>query len=123
MVEQKKHLSGKAYGGTMRLGAYPCYLKKGTMARAAYKKELIEERHRHRYEINPDYIKPLQKAGLVFSGTSPDSVLMEIAELPRSVHPFMLGTQFHPEFHARPLSPHPLFTEFLKAAIARKKKK
>jgi len=123
MLEQKKHLANNKYGGTMRLGVYPCYLKKGTMARAAYKKELIEERHRHRYEINPNYIQPLEKAGLVFSGTSPDSVLMEIAELPHSVHPFMLGTQFHPEFQARPLDPHPLFTEFLKAAIASKKKK
>ena len=93
------------------------------MARAAYKKELIEERHRHRYEINPNFIKRFEDAGLVFSGTSPDSILMEIAELPRSVHPFMLGTQFHPEFQARPLAPHPLFTDFLKAAIARKKKK
>jgi len=123
MFEQKKHLADNKYGGTMRLGAYPCYLKKGTMARAAYKKELVEERHRHRYEINPAYIQPLEKAGLVFSGTSPDRVLMEIAELPRNVHPFMLGTQFHPEFQARPLSPHPLFTEFLKAAISRKRKK
>ena len=123
MLEQKKHLAENKYGGTMRLGVYPCYLKKGTMARSAYKKEIVEERHRHRYEINPNYIKPLEKAGLVFSGTSPDSVLMEIAELPRSAHPFMLGTQFHPEFQARPLAPHPLFTEFLKAAIARKKKK
>jgi CTP synthase len=123
MFEQKKHLADNKYGDTMRLGSYPCYLKKGTIARAAYKKEIVEERHRHRYEINPNYIKPLEKAGLVFSGTSPDSVLMEIAELPKSVHPFMLGTQFHPEFQARPLSPHPLFTEFLKAAISRKKKK
>ena len=123
MLEQKKHLASNKYGGTMRLGAYPCYLKKGTIARSAYKKELVEERHRHRYEINPDYIKRLEDAGLVFSGTSPDRVLMEIAELPRSKHPFMLGTQFHPEFQARPLSPHPLFTEFLRAAIARKKKK
>ena len=122
MLEQKKHIADNKYGGTMRLGAYPCYLKKGTMARAAYKKELVEERHRHRYEINPAYVKPLEGAGLVFSGTSPDGVLMEIAELPRSVHPFMLGTQFHPEFQARPLAPHPLFTEFLRAAIARKRR-
>ena len=107
----------------MRLGVYPCYLKKGTLARAAYKKELVEERHRHRYEINPAYIKQLEAAGLVFSGTSPAGILMEIAELPRNVHPFMLGTQFHPEFHARPLSPHPLFTEFIRAAISRKRKK
>ncbi|MEK7179733.1 MAG: CTP synthase, partial [Patescibacteria group bacterium] len=117
MLEQKKHLADNKYGGTMRLGAYPCYLKKGTMARAAYKKELVEERHRHRYEINPAYVKSLEEAGLVFSGTSPDGVLMEIAEISRSVHPFMLGTQFHPEFQARPLAPHPLFTEFLRAAI------
>ncbi len=123
MLEQKKHLADNKYGGTMRLGAYPAYLKKGTLARAAYKKELVEERHRHRYEINPAYVERLQKAGLVFSGTSPDSVLMEIAELPRTVHPFMLGTQFHPELQARPLDPHPLFTEFLRAAINRKKRK
>jgi CTP synthase len=123
MMEQKKHLADNKYGGTMRLGAYPCYLKKGTIARAAYKKELVEERHRHRYEINSKYIKQLEDAGLVFSGTSPDSILMEIAELPRDKHPFMLGTQFHPEFQARPLSPHPLFTEFLRAAVSCKRKR
>ena len=123
MLEQKKHLADNKYGGTMRLGSYPAYLKKGTLARAAYKKELVEERHRHRYEINPAYVKQLEEAGLVFSGASPDGVLMEIAELPRARHPFMLGTQFHPELQARPLSPHPLFTEFLRAAIARRKRK
>jgi CTP synthase len=123
MLEQKKHLADNKYGGTMRLGVYPAYLKKGTMARAAYKKELVEERHRHRYEINSKYVKPLEEAGLVFSGTSPDGVLMEIAELPRATHPFMLGTQFHPELQARPLAPHPLFTEFIRAAISRKRKK
>ncbi|MBI2025366.1 CTP synthase [Candidatus Kaiserbacteria bacterium] len=123
MLEQKKHLADNKYGGTMRLGAYPCYLKKGTLARAAYKRELVEERHRHRYEINSKYIKQLEDAGLVFSGTSPDGILMEIAELSREEHPFMLGTQFHPEFQARPLSPHPLFTEFLRAAVSRKRKK
>ncbi len=122
MLEQKKHLASNKYGGTMRLGVYPAYLKKGTLARAAYKKELVEERHRHRYEINPAYVKRLEDAGLVFSGTSPDGVLMEIAELPRTVHPFMLGTQFHPELQARPLDPHPLFTDFLKAASVQKKK-
>lgn len=123
MLEQKKHLADNKYGGTMRLGVYPAYLKKNTLARAAYKKELVEERHRHRYEINPSYVKQLEAAGLVFSGTSPDGVLMEIAELPRTVHPFMLGTQFHPELQARPLSPHPLFTEFLRAAIEHRRKK
>ncbi|OGG78492.1 CTP synthase [Candidatus Kaiserbacteria bacterium RIFCSPLOWO2_01_FULL_52_12b] len=123
MLEQKKHIADNKYGGTMRLGVYPCYLKKNTLARAAYKKELVEERHRHRYEINPAYVKKLEAAGLIFSGTSPDKVLMEIAELPRKVHPFMLGTQFHPEFQARPLTPHPLFTEFLRATISRKRRK
>ncbi len=122
MLEQKKHLADNKYGGTMRLGSYPAYLKKGTMARAAYKKELVEERHRHRYEINPAYVKQLEAAGLVFSGTSPDGVLMEIAELPREKHPFMLGTQFHPELRARPLDPHPLFTEFLRVASKRHKR-
>lgn len=122
MLEQKKHLASNKYGGTMRLGAYPAYLKKGTLARAAYKKELVEERHRHRYEINPEYVKRIEDAGLVFSGTSPDGVLMEIAELPRTVHPFMLGTQFHPELQARPLDPHPLFTEFIRTAAQNKKK-
>lgn len=123
MLEQKKHLADNKYGGTMRLGVYPAYLKKGTLARAAYKKELVEERHRHRYEINPSYVKQLEAAGLVFSGTSPDGILMEIAELPRTSHPFMLGTQFHPELQARPLAPHPLFTEFLRAATLHRRKK
>ncbi|MFZ2500777.1 MAG: CTP synthase [Minisyncoccia bacterium] len=123
MLGQEKHLADGKYGGTMRLGAYPCYLKKGTIARTAYKKELVEERHRHRYEINSAYVKSLEDAGLVFSGTSPDSVLMEIAELPRATHPFMLGTQFHPELQARPLDPHPLFTEFLRVASTQKKGK
>ena len=123
MPDQKKHMAEGKYGATMRLGAYPAHLKEGTIARAAYKKEVISERHRHRYEVNPEYIAQIEKAGLVFSGTSPNGVLMEIAELPKGVHPFFLGTQFHPEFQARPLAPHPLFTAFLKAAIARGKKR
>jgi CTP synthase len=105
----------------MRLGAYPCNLKKGTIVREAYGVEQISERHRHRFEINPEYVEQLEKAGLVFSGVSPDrAYLMEIAELPRSVHPFYVGTQFHPELKARPLSPHPLFNAFIKAAIERR---
>ena len=92
------------------------------MARALYGEELIEERHRHRYEVNPSYIDALAENGLVFSGTSPDGILMEIAELPQKVHPFFVGTQFHPEFEARPLRPHPLFNGFLKAAVARAKR-
>ncbi|OHA59841.1 MAG: CTP synthase [Candidatus Vogelbacteria bacterium RIFOXYD1_FULL_46_19] len=116
MEEQKKNLADKNYGGTMRLGSFPAYLKKGTLARGAYKAEMVTERHRHRYEVNPAYIERLEKAGLVFSGTSPSGQLMEIAELPKTDHPFFLGTQFHPEFLARPLRPHPLFSEFVKAA-------
>lgn len=117
MPEQKEKMKNKDYGGTMRLGAYPAYLKKGTIARKAYKQEIVNERHRHRYEVNPAYITNLVEAGLKFSGVSPDRKLMEIAELPESKHPFMLGTQFHPEFTARPLSPHPIFTAFIKAAL------
>ena len=130
MPDQKKKIAEGNYGGSMRLGLYPAKLLKDSIAQDAYSyfrgKRLekattsIKERHRHRYEVNPKYIKKLQDAGLVFSGTSPDGVLMEIAELPRSVHPFFLGTQFHPEFLARPLMPHPLFTEFIKVAKKRK---
>ena len=120
MESQKKHLAENKYGGTMRLGAYPCKLRKGSIAREAYNKDAVSERHRHRYEVNPKYVVQLEKAGLVFSGRSPDGVLMEIAELPKNVHPFFLGTQFHPEFLSRPLVPHPLFTAFLKAASDKK---
>jgi CTP synthase len=120
LPEQIEKLAKKNYGGTMRLGAYPCTLEKGTAAADAYGKKDISERHRHRYEVNPDYIEKLEEAGLVFSGRSPDGHLMEIAELPKDVHPFMLGTQFHPELRARPLSPHPLFTAFIKAAAERR---
>jgi CTP synthase len=131
MPDQKKKIAEGRYGGTMRLGLYPAKLAKGTIAQEAYsyfagKKlpkltTLIKERHRHRYEVNPKYIEKLEKGGLVFSGRSPDGILMEIAELPRREHPFFLGTQFHPEFLARPLMPHPLFTEFIKAAKERAK--
>jgi CTP synthase len=116
MPDQKEKIAQGQLGGTMRLGAYPCYLRKGTIAEKAYGGSLISERHRHRYEVNPEYIAQLEDHGLVFSGTSKDKRLMEIAELPRKDHPFMLGTQFHPEFKARPLNPHPLFTEFIKTA-------
>ncbi|MCI0566153.1 CTP synthase [bacterium] len=123
MPEQKEKMAKSDYGGTMRLGAYPAILSKGTIAREAYGKDEISERHRHRYEVNPDYIAELEKAGFVFSGKSPDGILMEIAELPHDAHPFFLGTQFHPEFHTRPLSPHPLFTEFVRAAMGSRENK
>ncbi len=129
MEHQKKLLSEGKYGASMRLGGYKCVLRQGTIAARAYegvgwaKKDIITERHRHRYEVSPAYVERLEKAGLVFSGASPDGHLMEIAELPRGTsanrHPFFLGTQFHPEFLARPLDPHPLFTEFVKAAKSR----
>jgi CTP synthase len=117
LPEQIEKMKRREYGGSMRLGAYPCKLRSGTIARAAYGKDEISERHRHRYEVNPAYVGKLTEAGLKFSGVSPDHTLCEIAELPKDVHPFMLGTQFHPELKARPLAPHPLFTEFIKAAI------
>ncbi|MBI4120323.1 MAG: CTP synthase [Parcubacteria group bacterium] len=119
LPDQQKHLAEGKYGATMRLGAYPAALRSGSIAMAAYKQHLISERHRHRYEVNPKYIADLEKKGLVFSGFSPDRRLMEIIELPRSVHPFFVGTQFHPEFKSRPLKPHPLFREFIKAGIRR----
>jgi CTP synthase len=122
MPDQKKKLDEKDYGGSMRLGSYKAKIKKGTIAYEAYRIDEIIERHRHRYEVNPEYVNQIQSDGLVFSGTSPDGRLMEIAELPRSVHPFFLGTQFHPEFLARPLRPHPLFTEFIKAAKVKRGK-
>ncbi len=117
MPDQKKKLEMRDFGASMRLGTYPCVVAKKTIAFEAYKKTKIDERHRHRYEVNPAYVERLEEAGLIFSGKSPNGVLMEIAELPRTVHPFMLGTQFHPEFLARPLAPHPLFTEFVKACM------
>ena len=116
MPEQKKNLEDKNYGATMRLGAYPATLKKDSIAYGAYGAKKIYERHRHRWEVSPEYIGKLEKAGLGFSGKSPDRRLMEIAELPKDIHPFFLGTQFHPEFKSRPLSAHPLFLEFIKAA-------
>jgi CTP synthase len=119
LPEQKEKMARKEYGGTMRLGAYDCKVRKGTIAHAAYGSDLISDRHRHRFEVNPEYIERLEKAGLVFSGRSPnDERIMEIAELPKSKHPFMLGTQFHPELKARPLTPHPLFTAFIKASTS-----
>ncbi len=120
MPDQKKKLELREFGASMRLGTYPCVVAKKTIAYDAYKSTKIDERHRHRYEVNPEYVERLESAGLVFSGKSPSGVLMEIAELPRDKHPFMLGVQFHPEFLARPLSPHPLFTEFVKACLKKK---
>ncbi len=134
MESQKEILKNNAYGGSMRLGEYKAMLRDKTIAKEAYASfsqgqslnlqkgpTSIVERHRHRYEVNPAFIGELEAKGLVFSGRSPDGHLMEIAELPKSKHPFFLGTQFHPEFLARPLNPHPLFSAFIKACISKKK--
>jgi CTP synthase len=106
-------------GGTMRLGIYPCRLVEGTKAYDAYGEALAFERHRHRFELNNLYRKDLEEGGLVFSGQSPNGRLVEIAEL--RDHPFMLGSQFHPEFRSRPNRPHPLFSAFIRAARERAK--
>jgi CTP synthase len=121
MESQKDTLASGKLGGTMRLGAWEAYIGKDTLARAAYGSETVSERHRHRYEVNSTYVPMLEKAGLVFSGKSPDGSLCEIAELPQDVHPFFLGTQFHPEFKSRPLAPHKLFLAFVEACIKTKK--
>ncbi len=117
MEEQKTKIMN--LGGTMRLGAFPCTLKKGTKTRKQYDKELISERHRHRYEFNNDYRQACEDAGLLISGASPDGLLAEIVEL--KDHPWFVGCQFHPEFKSRPIDPHPLFLGFIKASLDAKK--
>ena len=112
MLEQK---NVHGYGGTMRLGAYDCILKKGSKAHEAYGKTKISERHRHRYEVNSEYIKQIEDAGLVFSGMSPDGMLAEIVELPKL--DWFVASQFHPEFKSRPERPHPLFKGLIDAAL------
>jgi CTP synthase len=148
MDHQKKMLEEGKFGASMRLGGYPCVLNPKTVAGTAYAKAkwtmvhgqkhpsgravkdgltfnipkqtpYIIERHRHRYEVNPEYVVTLTDAGLIFSGTSPDGHLMEIAELGVSTHPFFVGVQFHPEFLARPLDPHPLFSAFVSSCAQR----
>jgi len=105
-------------GGTMRLGAYPCQLEDGSLARRVYKRQKVAERHRHRYEFNNAYRDQLQTAGLVFSGLSPDGSLVEMIELPD--HPWFIASQFHPEFRSRPMDCHPLFRGFIRAALERR---
>ena len=119
MADQKDVVAGERdMGGTMRLGAYPAKLTSGSVVAGAYAAAEVSERHRHRYEVNNEYRAKLTKAGLVFSGTSPDGRLVEFVELPRRTHPFFVGTQAHPELKSRPTRPHPLFAGFVKAAIA-----
>jgi CTP synthase len=118
MAEQQDIVAGKGdLGGTMRLGAYPAELQEGSVVAEVYGATEISERHRHRYEVNNDYREKLAKAGLVFSGTSPDGRLVEFIELDREVHPYFVATQAHPELKSRPTRPHPLFDGLVRAAI------
>ena len=119
MEEQKKNIAEKNYGGTMRLGACPAKLIKGTLSYKAYGVNKISERHRHRYEFNNKYKERLEKAGLSMAAINPDRNLVEIVEV--KDHPWMVGVQFHPEFKSRPLNPHPLFRDFIKAALKGRK--
>ena len=113
MPEQKKIIAESKYGATMRLGAYKAVLKKGSIVHKLYGKDEVSERHRHRYEVNPEFISKLEAKGLVFSGKSPDGKLMEFIEIQN--HIFMVGTQGHPEFKSYPMKPSPLFDGLVKA--------
>jgi CTP synthase len=128
LPEQKALIQEKKYGGTMRLGEYACLIKRGTLSHSAYSKSgwgkqnkkgdiLVQERHRHRYELNNEFRKDLEDKGLVIAGVNPERDLAEIIEIPR--HPFFVACQFHPEFKSKPLNPHPLFREFIKVATRR----
>jgi CTP synthase len=121
MADQEQAVAGEAdLGGTMRLGAYPATLTKGSVVSQAYGSESVSERHRHRYEVNNSYRDRIAESGLQFSGTSPDGHLVEFVELPRSAHPFFVGTQAHPELKSRPTRPHPLFASLISAALSYK---
>ena len=119
--EQVEILQESRYGATMRLGAYPAKLSKNSKIEELYETTTVSERHRHRYEVNPDYVQTLEDSGLLFSGRSPDGILMEFMELPN--HPYFVATQAHPEFKSRPLRPAPLFDGFIKAAKKQRKMK
>ena len=115
LMEEQKGVTDK--GGTMRLGAYPCIIKKGTKVHQAYNCLEVNERHRHRYELNNTYLNDLQSNGLIPSGINPDTGLVEIVELEN--HPWFVGVQFHPEYKSTVVNPHPLFVSFIKEAISR----
>lgn len=117
IASQKEKMARRAYGGTMRLGRWECKVKEGSIAALAYKKLLVGERHRHRYEVNDAYTKQLESKGMLFTGRSVVENLAEIMELTKTSHPFFLGTQFHPEYRSRPLSPHPLFLSYIEACM------
>ena len=113
LMEEQKSVVDK--GGTMRLGSWKCVLKEGSKVKEIYGKEIIEERHRHRYEFNNDYLKQIENAGMIATGKNPDTNLVEIIEIPS--HPWFVGTQYHPEYKSTVLNPHPLFVSFIKAAL------
>jgi CTP synthase (EC 6.3.4.2) len=119
LMEDQRHVADK--GATMRLGAYACELAPGSHAARAYGLPVVWERHRHRYEVNNAYRERLRSAGLVFSGRNPEQDLVEIVELPVTVHPWFVAVQFHPEFQSKPNRAHPLFTAFVAAAIDRRR--
>ena len=118
LMDEQRNVTEK--GGTMRLGAYPCVLSDGSVAQQVYGEINISERHRHRYEVNSNWVDKLIDAGLVISGSSPDGKLVEMVELPADKHPYFVACQFHPEFKSRPLDPHPLFEAFLRSAKSNK---
>ena len=118
IMEEQKNITNM--GGTMRLGAYECVLRQGSRTLDIYKNEHIQERHRHRYEFNNDYIKEYERHGMQCVGTNPESNLIEIVEIPTLK--WYIGTQFHPEYQSTVLNPHPLFIDFIKAAINNKKR-
>jgi CTP synthase len=124
MADQRDVVAGERdMGGTMRLGLYPAKLGEGTIVRELYGEPYVSERHRHRYEVNNDYRAQLERAGIVFSGTSPDGRLVEYVELPRDVHPYLVATQAHPEFRSRPTRAHPLFSGLIEAGLIRRKER
>jgi CTP synthase len=117
LLEEQRNVT--RLGGTMRLGAYPCQLQPGSLAAEAYGLDLVQERHRHRYEFNNDYLDRFAAAGMSATGKSPDGQLVEIVEV--ADHPWFLAVQFHPEFKSKPIAPHPLFKSFVRAALQRKR--
>jgi CTP synthase len=122
MEDQKGIVAGEGdMGGTMRLGLYPAVLGSGTLVHELFDSDVVDERHRHRYEVNNHYRDQLLAAGLVFSGMSPDGQLVEFIEMPADVHPFFVGTQAHPELRSRPTRAHPLFAGLIRAALARQR--
>ncbi len=120
IMDEQKNIHDK--GGTMRLGLYPCVLKEGSISKEMYANDLVYERHRHRWEFNNAFRSALEQNGLVVAGQSPDNKLVEIIELPKDVHPWFVGVQFHPEFKSRPNRAHPLFKDFIRASLENSEK-